>query len=190
MASEILLINASPRPEGNSAYLAALCGGVFDQQGKSWERVDLRKLKIGPCRACGQCREGKAKYCLQRDDMTLLYDKIAQCRALLFISPIYWFTYSAQMKGFIDRLYGLWNWDRAFLAGKRTGAVLVYADADVYESGAINAISTFEHMFRFTKADCRGFAYGTAGAPGAAADNAELVERTRKLALNLALNLA
>ena len=186
MASDILIVNASPRPEGNSAFLADVCGGVFDQRGKSWERIDLRKLKIGPCRACGQCREGKARFCLQKDDMTPLYDKVAQCEALLLVSPIYWFTYAAQLKTFIDRLYGLWNWDRDFLAGKRAGAVLVYADADLYESGAINAISTFEHMFRYIKADCRGFAYGTAGAPGAAADNADLLERTRKLALDLA----
>jgi len=186
MASEILVVNSSPRAEGNSAHLAALCGEVFDQQGKSWERIDLRKLKIGPCRACGLCREGKVKYCIQKDDMAQIYDKIAQCQAVLFLSPIYWFTYSAQLKVFIDRLYGIWNQDHAFLAGKRAGAVLVYADADPYESGAVNAISAFEHMFRFVKADCRGFAYGTAGGLGAAADNPDLLERTRKLALSMA----
>jgi multimeric flavodoxin WrbA len=185
MASEILVVNASPRPKGNSAHLAAVCGDVFDAQEKSWERIDLRKLKIGPCLACGQCRDGKAKYCAQKDGMTQLYDKVAQCQALLVLSPIYWFTYTAQLKAFVDRLYGIWNWDRSFLAGKRVGAVLVYADADVYESGAINAISAFEHMFRYTKADCRGFAYGTAGAAGAAENNADLLERTRKLALAL-----
>jgi multimeric flavodoxin WrbA len=186
MGSEILVINASPRPEGNSAHLAALCGEVFDGQGKSWERIDLRNLKIGPCRACGLCREGKARFCAQKDDMAPVYDKVAQCQALLVLSPIYWFTYAGQLKTFIDRLYGLWNWDRSFLAGKRVGAVLVYADADVYESGAIHAISALEHMFRYTQADCRGFAYGTAGDIGAAAGNADLLERTRKLALSLA----
>jgi hypothetical protein len=65
------------------------------------------------------------------------------------------------------------------------GAALVYADADVYESGAVNAIASFEHMFRFLEADLRGFAYGTAGAPGDAAQNPDLLERTRKLALAL-----
>ncbi|HNX30655.1 MAG TPA: flavodoxin family protein [Holophaga sp.] len=186
MAPEILVVNASPRPEGNCAHLATVCGGVFDQQGKGWERIDLRRLKIGACRGCGLCRQGKAKYCVLQDDMAPLYEKIAQCQALLLLSPIYWFTYSGQLKVFIDRLYGLWNWDRNFLAGKRAGAVLVYADADPYESGAVNAISAFEHMFRFVKADCRGFAYGTAGGPGSAANNPDLLERTRKLALRLA----
>ncbi|HWQ08815.1 MAG TPA: flavodoxin family protein [Holophaga sp.] len=186
MAAQILIVNASPRPHGNSAHLASLCSEVFDREGRSWEQVDLRGLKIAPCRDCGLCRQGKAKYCAQRDDMAELYDKVLQCEALLFVSPIYFFTFTAQLKGFIDRLYGLWNWNPDFLAGKRTGAVLVYADEDVYSSGAINAITTFEHMFRFAKADCRGFAYGTAGAPGDAAGNEDLRERTRKLALALA----
>lgn len=186
MVAQILIVNGSPRAGGNSAHLASLCAEVFDQQGKSWERIDLRGLKIAPCRDCGLCRKGKAKYCSQQDDMAALYDKVIQCEALLFVSPVYFFTFTAQLKGFIDRLYGLWNWNPDFLAGKRTGAVLVYGGEDVYDSGAVNAISTFEHMFRFAKADCRGFAYGTAGGPGDAARNEDLRERTRQLALALA----
>jgi multimeric flavodoxin WrbA len=183
MAPEILVINGSPRPEGNSAFLAARCGEVFAGLGRSWEQVDLRKLKIGPCRACGQCREGRG--CIQKDDMAPLYPKLAQCKALLLVSPVYWFTYTGQLKTFVDRLCGLWNQDKGFLARKPVGAALVYADADVYESGAVNAIASFEHMFRFLEADLRGFAYGTAGAPGDAAQNPDLLERTRKLALAL-----
>jgi len=186
MAAEIVLINGSPRPEGNSARLAAVCGEVFDQQGVSWEPIDLRRLKIAPCKGCNLCAGGKVKFCSQKDDMQPLYDKVLQCRALLFVSPVYWFNVTAQLKAFIDRLYGLWKWDSAFLAGKAVGAVLVYADADLYESGGINAVSAFEHMFRFVQADCRGFAYGTAGAIGDADKNPDLLERTRKLALDLA----
>jgi len=32
MAAEILVVNGSPRPEGNSARVAALCGEVFDRR--------------------------------------------------------------------------------------------------------------------------------------------------------------
>ncbi len=115
--------------------------------------------------------------------MQPLYDKILQCRALLFISPVYWFNVTAQLKVFIDRLYGLWKWIR--LPGGNAGAVLVYGDADLYESGGINAVSSFEHMFRYIRADCRGFAYGSAGDIGDAQKNPDLLERTRKLALAL-----
>jgi multimeric flavodoxin WrbA len=186
MAADILIINASPRPKGNSARLAALCAETFTQRGSSWEQIDLRTLKIGPCKACGLCKEGKVRHCAQKDDMAPLYDKIAQCKAILFLSPVYWFNYTAQLKTFIDRLYGIWTQDASFLKGKRTGAVLVYADADLYESGGINAVSAFEHLFRFTGADFRGVAYGSAGAIGDAEKNPDLLARTLKLAEALA----
>ena len=186
MASEILLVNGSPRPQGNSSRLAEVCGEVFDQNGRSWERIDLRSLKIAPCLGCWLCREGKVKYCAQQDDMTQLYDKVLACRALMLVSPIYWFSITAQLKGFIDRLDGLWHWDRAFLANKRVGAVLVYMDVDMIESGAVHAMASLEHLFRYTRADCRGFAHGTAENPGDAERNADLMERTRNLARSLA----
>lgn len=185
MAADILVINGSPRAEGNSARLAALCADEFDRLGVSWEEVDLRQLKIGPCKGCDACRGKKAKYCAQKDDMVPLYDKVAGCRALLFVTPVYWMNVTAQTKTFIDRLYGLWQWRPDFLSGKAAGAVLVYTDADLYESGGINAVSSFEHLFRFTGARCRGFAYGSAGAPGDADRNLDLLERTRKLAVSL-----
>lgn len=185
MTADILMVNGSPRPEGNCARLVDACGQVFDQHGRTWERVDLRQLRIGPCRACGQCIEHKAKYCSQPDDMAPVYDQLLGCKALLLLSPVYWFNYNAQLKGFIDRMYGLWNWDRGFLAGKKAGAVLVYADADPYLSGGVNAIASFEHLFRFTGADYRGVAYGTAAEPGDAERNPDLMERVRTLAESL-----
>jgi NAD(P)H-dependent FMN reductase len=182
MGTDILIINGSPRPDGNSARLSALCAEEFDRLGASWEEIDLRRLTIGACQGCNACADKKAKYCSQKDDMVPLYEKVAQCRAILFVTPVYWMNVTAQTKTFIDRLYGLYNWQREFLAGKAAGAVLVYADADLYQSGGINAVSAFEHLFRFTGARGQGFAYGSAYAPGDAEANPDLLERTRGLA--------
>jgi multimeric flavodoxin WrbA len=185
MAADILVINGSPRAAGNSARLASLCEEEFDRHRVSWEEVELRRLTIAPCRECGACAAGRAKYCAQKDDMVPLYEKILQCRTVLFVTPVFWFNYTAQLKTFIDRLYGLWKWDPDFMAGKRAAAVLVYADEDLYASGGINAVSAFEHLFRFIRAECRGFAYGTAAEPGDADRNPGLLERTRTLARSL-----
>lgn len=185
MPAEFLLVNGSPRPHGNSARLAEVCSEVFERQGRSWERIDLRALAIGPCLGCWQCRAGRARYCVQKDDMTALYDKVAACRGLLLLSPVYWFAVTAQLKGFIDRLDGLWHWDRSFLERKPVGAVLVYMDATPEASGAVHAVASLDHLFRYLGADCRGFVCGTAENPGDAERNAGLLERTRELALNL-----
>ena len=87
--------------------------------------------------------------------MAGLYARIAQVPALLFVSPIYWFTYSAQLKAAIDRLYCLRNWDNDFLKGKKAGAVFVYGDVDPYASGAVNAMATFDIMRGISSRDAR-----------------------------------
>jgi multimeric flavodoxin WrbA len=186
MAGDILLVNGSPRPQGNSARLAEVCAEVFERRGCGWKRVDLCGLDIAPCRGCWLCKERKARYCVQKDDMTPLYDQVAQSRGLLLLSPVYWFNVTAQLKVFIDRLDGLWHWNQSFLAGKPAGAVLVYMDTTPETSGAVHAMAALEHLFRYVGADCRGFACGTAESPGDADRNPGLLERARRLALDLA----
>lgn len=186
MGAKVLVLSSSPRRAGNCEFLAREAVAAIGEGGSSVEEVSLASLKILPCSACDLCRSGKVKYCAIHDDMEGLYEKVLACESILFVTPIYWFTYNAQLKTFIDRLYGLWNWDNDFLKAKKTGAVLVYGDVDIYASGAINAVSTFDHMLRFLGANNLGYAYGTANDPGDAASNAELVEATRSLAKRLA----
>ncbi len=182
MPSNILILNGSPRSNGNTAFLTELTRQEFTEKGVSAEIINLAKLNIKPCTACDVCVAKKARFCIINDDMGALYDKVLACKAILFASPIYWFTYSAWLKLFIDRLYGLWTQEPACLKGKKIGGLFVYGDSDVYSSGAINAITTLEHMMRFTKGNIVGFAYGTAGGPGDAAQNTDLIAMTRALA--------
>jgi multimeric flavodoxin WrbA len=186
MNADILILNSSPRPKGNSAYLADLAAAVFAQEGVSHEAINVARLTIKPCTACDACVKKTCRHCIIKDDMAALYDKVLSCKAMLFASPIYWFTYSAQLKLFVDRLYGLWNQEPACFEGKKIGGIFVYGDTDVYSSGAVNAISTVEHMMRYTKAEIVGFAYGTASEPGDAAGNPMLVDSTKDLAGKLA----
>jgi multimeric flavodoxin WrbA len=186
MGTGILIVNGSPRAQGNTAYLASVAAQALTEAGRASTTVRLAGLSIAPCSGCDACRSGKARYCAIDDDMAGLYDKVAACEAILFASPVYWFSYTAQLKAFVDRLYGLWNWNHDFLKDKKAAAILVYGDDDLYASGGINAVSSFEHMLRFLGARSVGFAYGTANDPGDAAANEGLVARTKALALKLA----
>jgi len=178
---KFLVLNASPRAGGNCDYLAGVATGLLQEEGIECRQHDLARMKIAPCRACDSCKARKAKYCAIKDDMGEVYDGLLGATSILFLSPIYWFTYAAQLKIVVDRFYGLVNWESACLKGKKVGAVFVYGDVDVYTSGAINAIGTFEHMIRYTGAQGCGFAYGTASDVGDAEKNRALVERVKGL---------
>jgi multimeric flavodoxin WrbA len=96
-------------------------------------------------------------------------------------SPIYWFTMSAQTKLFIDRWYALESPQGNALTGKQFGILLTYGDTDPYSSGAINAIRSFQDMFRYIGADIGGMVYGTANNEGDVLNQPKLMEQAFKL---------
>jgi hypothetical protein len=76
--------------------------------------------------------------------------------------------------------------DNDVFRGKSIGIVLTFGDTDVYTSGAINAIHTFESMFRFVHAPIVGMVYGSASDPGDAEKNPELMRSAYELGKKLA----
>lgn len=67
--------------------------------------IHLREKKINVCHACGYCREIREGECIQKDDMTQIYQDFLASDTVFLISPVYWWQVTAQMKTFIDRLY-------------------------------------------------------------------------------------
>lgn len=185
MAKNVLILNGSPRKKGNTVFLIGKAiEGIRAADGDAnVEVVNLNSLKIGPCLACDGCRrEGReGKYCVVKDDMANLYEKVVKADAIVLASPIYWFSITAQMKLFMDRLYGLWLEKTKSLEGKPIAALYVYGDEDPYISGAVNAIGMMESLWRYTKARPAGLVYGTANDIGDAEKNAELSRKAEML---------
>jgi len=59
----------------------------------------------------------KLEKCIIDDDMAPLYEKIDAADRIFFVSPVYFYAMSAQIKTFIDRCQALWS--RRYLLGKR-----------------------------------------------------------------------
>jgi hypothetical protein len=85
----------------------------------------------------------------------------------------------------IDRWYGFQSASWKQVRGKQFALVLTYGDTDLYTSGGINAINTFETMCRFLKAEVVGMVYGTANDVGDVEKQPELMERAYKLGQKL-----
>jgi multimeric flavodoxin WrbA len=142
-------------------------------------------MDIRPCDACDAC-QGTNADCIIEDDMQILYPKLRSADAIVVASPVYWFTMSAQTKLCIDRWYALQDPQGNALAGKQIGIVLTYGDTDPFTSGAVNAIHTFQDMFRYVKANIAGMVYGSASKAGEIQSQQELMERAYKLGQRLA----
>ena len=181
----ILILKGSPREKGNSSLLADQVAAGARAAGADVESFYLHGMDIRPCDACDAC-QGTDADCIIKDDMQTLYPKLRNADAIVVASPVYWFTMSAQTKLCIDRWYALEGPQGNALAGKQIGIVLTYGDTDPFTSGAINAIRTFQDMFRYVKANIVGIVYGSASKAGEIQNQQELMERAFKLGRKLA----
>jgi len=100
---KILGVCASPK--GSRSQTLRLVKAVLNgarSKGCEVDLVDLCKLNIGYCDACGVCyKKGK---CHKKDDVQALYEKILTTDGLIMGSPNYFRSVTAQMKTLIDRM--------------------------------------------------------------------------------------
>ena len=101
---KILTINGSPvKNSCTEVLLEKVTEGIEKNSAGSFENkiIKLNDLNILPCQACGENPE--PDYCLFKDDIYPFYKYLINCDIVLFGSPIYFETVSAQAKLFIDR---------------------------------------------------------------------------------------
>jgi len=183
MTKNILILKGSPREKGNSAILADRAAVGALEAGAQVESIYLHGLDIRPCDACDLCVDGE---CVIEDDMQPLYPKLAAADAILLTSPVYWFTFSAQLKLCIDRWYGFQGHRWKEVSHKEFGIILSYGDTDLYTSGAINAIHTFETMCRFLESKIVGIVHGSLNDVGDVEKHPELLQQAYNLGKLLA----
>jgi multimeric flavodoxin WrbA len=183
MDKHVLILKGSPRQEGNSSVLADQVRSGAESAGAVVETVYLHGLNIQPCDGCYFCQD--TGVCAIEDDMQALYPKLRQADAIVIASPVYWFTFSAQVKLCVDRWLALETSDGNELRGKQIGIVLTYGDANVVASGGINAIHTFESMFAYIGAEIVGVVHGTANRAGEVKEQPALMASARALGQQL-----
>ncbi len=183
--TSVITVLGSPRRKGNSATLAENVILGAKSMGAMVYTYFLHGMDIKPCDACCICHEDMNAECVINDDMQKLYPKLRQADALVIASPIYWFTVSAQTKLFMDRCYAFGVSGEYALKGKRIGIVLAYGGSDPFNSGAVNAIRTFQDAFAYVGAPIVGMVYGSASDPGEIAANRELMDKAFELGRQL-----
>ncbi|SCM79143.1 NADPH-dependent FMN reductase [uncultured Sporomusa sp.] len=104
MIKNVLVITGSPRKNGNSELMAnAFIKGALEK-GHQVTAFDAATKTISGCRACDTCwSTGRA--CSFYDGFTELEPLLEQADAIVFVSPLYWFSLSAQIKAAIDKMY-------------------------------------------------------------------------------------
>jgi len=183
--TNVLILRSSPRKRANSSILADQLADGCRAVGATVESYDLATLDIRPCDACDYCQGQGNGQCQINDDMQELYPKLIQADSIVIASPIYWATMSAQAKLCIDRWYALQGPGDGALAGKKIGILLTYGDDDPYKSGTMNAIHTYQDMFRYVGAEIVGIVHASVSGAGAIESQPEVLKRAYQLGQRL-----
>ena len=104
---KVLILNGSPTPKGNTMALIEAFEEGARRAGNIVNRCDIRKMNIKPCVGCLGGGKDFDSPCCQKDDMDIIYRYFREADIIVFASPLYWWTFSAQLKMVIDRLFAV-----------------------------------------------------------------------------------
>jgi len=100
---KVLMLNGSPKANGNTAAALLEMEKIFAQEGVEVETVQVGDKDVRGCIACGFCyKNGK---CVFDDVVNELAGKLQQADGLVVASPVYYASANATLIAVLDRLF-------------------------------------------------------------------------------------
>jgi len=155
MCKNIVLLSGSPRKGGNTDKLADAFIKGAESAGKSVTLFRVADMSIDFCIGCSHCFEEKG-VCIHKDDMQTVLDAIRKADALVFASPVYYCSVSAQLKLVLDRTCALTNEQTSV---KRSALLMTCADET--SGTADGAIVMYKSVLAYKKWDNAGVIIAT-----------------------------
>ena len=112
---KVLIINGSPRPNGNTAIALNEMVKVFDADGIKTDVVQIGNKDVRGCIACGACYE-KGK-CVFDDVVNELAPRFEEADGLVIASPVYYASANATLIACLDRLFYSTHFDKTMKVG-------------------------------------------------------------------------
>lgn len=176
---KVLMINGSPRANGNTAAALDEMRSIFEAQGIEVETVHIGHKVIRGCTACLKCYE--TGQCAYDDEVNQIAAKFEQADGLVLGSPVYYASANATLIAFLDRLFYSSRFDKTMKVGAAVAAA---------RRGGIT--STFDELNKYfticgMPVASGQYWNGVHGAkPGEAQQDEEGMQQMRTLARNMA----
>ena len=133
MGKKIIVLNGSPRKNGNTSALVKAFSEGAESAGHSVTEFWLGGMNIHGCRGC--CAGGKnpESPCVQKDDMEKIYPAYKEAGVVVLASPLYYWTISGQLKCAFDRLFAVAECDPNYTNPRKESALLMAAEGNGFE---------------------------------------------------------
>ena len=176
---KVLMINGSPKPNGNTYVALHEMEKVFAEEGIEVEILHIGNKDIRGCISCGQCaKNGK---CVFDDAVNEAAKKFEECDGLVVGSPVYYASANATLVACLTRIF----YSTHFSKTMKVGAAVAAA-----RRGGLTA--TYDELNKFFGIAGMPIASGQywngihGAAPGEAEQDVEGLQMMRTLAHNMA----
>lgn len=133
---KVLMINGSPRVNGNTALAFNEMKKIFEQENVEVEIINVGTNPVRGCIACGGCyKTGK---CAINDIINEIADKFEKADGLVIGSPVYYASANATLIAVLDRLFYSSRFDKRMKVGasvvccRRGGASATFDELNKY----------------------------------------------------------
>ena len=176
---KVLLINGSPRREGNTAFALQQMADIFTAYGVESEILQVGSLAIRGCVGCGSCY--KQHKCVFEDLVNETAARLEEFDGIVVGSPVYYASPNGTLLSFLDRLfYSTGHIDKRM----KVGASVVCAR----RGGCTAAMDVLNKYFTISSMPVASSTYWNqihGAKPGEAAMDAEGIRTMRNLAKNM-----
>ncbi len=175
---KVMMVNGSPRTQGNTAAALEEMRKVFDAAGVETELVNIGLKPIRGCIACQKCSQtGKCVFDDVVNETATIFEK---CDGLVVGTPVYYASANATTIAYLDRLFYSTHFDKAMKVGasvvisRRGGSSSTFDEVNKYFSISGMPIAPSQYW---------NMVYGLE--PGDAAKDEEGMQTMRTLARNM-----
>jgi len=178
---KVLMINGSPRKNGNTSVALAQIAGQLEKLGIGSETMWIGNKPIRGCIACNACKQKPGACAFDDDVCNRISERLSGADALIVGSPVYYGQPNGALLALIQRMF---HSNGAAVKGKPAAAVAVCR-----RGGADAAFQTLNMPFQMMNmpvvtSQYWNIVYGRE--PGQAALDAEGMQTMRTLARNMA----
>lgn len=176
---KILLINGSPKKEGNTFIALSEVQKTLEAEGMETEMIHVGHKDIHGCIACQKCSElGK---CVFNDIVNEVAGKFKEADGIVVGSPVYYASPNGTLLSFLDRLFYSTPFDKSM----KVGAAVAVAR----RSGTTATFDVLNKYFSISNMPIAPSQYWNnvhGRMPGEALQDAEGLQTMRQLARNMA----
>ena len=133
MGKTILILNGSPRKNGNTSALVEAFARGAEEGGSKVVPVLLGDMTIHGCKGCFGGGKNPDSPCVQKDDMEKLYPVYRQADVVVLASPLYYWSISGQLKTAFDRLFAVAECDPGYRNPPKESVLLMAAEGHGFE---------------------------------------------------------